>query len=149
MKALAEESPQECLVMKAFDVLKKQAQERHPGNKPEDIRLRDRLYDALREEYHTLKLLQKVVALAIANQADSLSLRAALKLSQLHTLILQDAFGRTASKFAIACTQIRVNCRCAFFSSASVRPIAGQNPPASRSAPLPSAVQKRQTARLA
>ena len=95
-RAVAKETPQECLMNKGFLALKMQAEQRYPGKRPEDIRLRNLLCDSLSEEYHKLKMLQRAASLAVAFRIDELSLRAALKFTQLHNLILQDATGRIA-----------------------------------------------------
>lgn len=78
----------------------KQAEEKHPGNKPEDVRARYQLNQALRTEFHALKKLLAEVNLAIRDRAEKAGLEAALKISSLQTIILQDAFGRTARKAA-------------------------------------------------
>lgn len=88
------------LVNQAFSALSKQAEEKHPGNKPEDIRARRQLHQALQIEFHTLKKLQALVNEAINDRAEKAGLEAALKISSLQTIILQDAFGRTARKAA-------------------------------------------------
>jgi len=96
LRAMVKQTREECLVMRAFDALRKQAAERYPGTKPEDVRLRNQRYEVLRNEYHTLKVLLKHAENAVAQQIDPLSLRAALKFSQLRTLILQEAIGQSA-----------------------------------------------------
>ncbi|HUI05548.1 MAG TPA: hypothetical protein VL486_00930 [Verrucomicrobiae bacterium] len=90
LRAAGKKTRQEYLVYRGFDALKKQADERHPGNNPSDIQLRSHTYKALRKEYHTLRMIVKVVGLAVAHQMEPLSLRIALRLSQLHALILRD-----------------------------------------------------------
>jgi len=88
------------VIVKPFFKLAEQAEERHPGNNPTDISARNQLNRNLRREFAALRGLVWGVNDAIAYRAKSLGLRAALKLSWLHTLILLDAFGRTASKAA-------------------------------------------------
>src|SRR5712692_3871593 len=86
--------------VKPFFKLAEQAEARHPGNSPEDIRARNQLNRKLRTEFHSLKGLIFKVNETTMTKAETNGLKAALKLSTLHALILQDAFGRTASKFA-------------------------------------------------
>lgn len=85
---------------KAFPSLQKQAEEKYPGTKPADIQARHRLYRELQTEYHALKKLLGQVNEAIGNRAEKAGLEAALKISTLQTIILQDAFARTARKAA-------------------------------------------------
>ena len=85
---------------KDFEALSKQAAEKYPGTKTENIQARKRLYRDLQIEFHTLKKLLAKVNEAIMNQAEKAGLEAALKISTLQTVILQDAFGRTARKAA-------------------------------------------------
>src|SRR5713101_7806811 len=86
--------------VKPFFKLAEQAEAHHPGNSPEDIRARNQLNRKLRTEFHSLKGLIFKVNETTMTKAETNGLKAALKLSTLHALILQDAFGRTASKFA-------------------------------------------------
>ena len=88
------------LVEQAFSALSKQAEEKHPGNKPEDISARRQLHRTLQTEFHMLKKLQALADEAIKDRAEKAGLEAALKISVLQTIILQDAFGRTARKAA-------------------------------------------------
>lgn len=83
-----------------FDALDKQAEAKHPGNKPEDVSARKRLRRELATEFHALKKLIGVVNEIVEKRIDRASLEAALKISTLQTTILQDAFGRTAKKAA-------------------------------------------------
>ena len=96
LRAAAKKTRQDCLVLKGFDALKKQAEERYPGNKPADIQIRDRLHEALRKEYHETKVILKVVGLSVAHQLELLSLRTTLKMAQLYALVLQDMLGQDA-----------------------------------------------------
>jgi hypothetical protein len=77
-----------------------QAEERHPGKKSEDIRAKVKLSQALRMEFHGLKGLIARVNDAIERKGEVVGLKAALKLARLDTIVLQDAFGRTARKAA-------------------------------------------------
>jgi hypothetical protein len=86
--------------MKPYWMLENQAEERHPGKNPEDIRARYQLHRKLRAEYHTLKMLIIKVNSKVEDKVETAGLNAALQLSRLHTLILQDAFARTAKKAA-------------------------------------------------
>ena len=53
MKALAKLLLDELPMRRPYFAFERQAAERHPGHKPEDLRARHRLTDALRTEYHT------------------------------------------------------------------------------------------------
>lgn len=90
------------LVQKAigggFDALSKQAEEKYPGHKPEDIQARKRMRQNLEIEFHALKKLIGSVNEEILNRAALAGLDAALKISTLQTIVLQDAFSRTARK---------------------------------------------------
>lgn len=84
----------------AFDALRKQVEDKHPGKRPEDHQIRVRLSRELEIEFHALKKMTGTVNEEIQNRAAMAGLDAALKLSTLQTIILQDAFGRTARKAA-------------------------------------------------
>jgi len=99
-KAITKGTYRDSLIVKPFFKLAEQAEARHPGNSPEDIRARNQLNRKLRTEFHSLKGLIFKVNETIMSKAETNGLKAALKLSWLHTLILLDAFGRTASKVA-------------------------------------------------
>jgi len=99
-KAMAKMNPQDFLTYKAFTALAKQAKEKYPGNKDEDRRARYKYLQELRTEYHALKLLWAKTNKAIDDRAEKAGREAALKISTLQTIILQDAFGRTARKAA-------------------------------------------------
>ena len=86
------------LMADAFQSLSQQAKEQYPGNKPENIRARKRVDRALTIEYHALKKLIGIVNEEIQQRAALAGLDAALKISTLQTIILQDAFSRTARK---------------------------------------------------
>jgi len=83
---------------RAFLALKEQAGERHPGRKPGDIQVRQRLTSALWDEFHTLKLLIISVNQTMQAKLERISLEAGLKFSALHSLILEDAFAQTARR---------------------------------------------------
>jgi hypothetical protein len=83
-----------------FGALEKQAEQKHPGNKPEDISAKRRLHRELWTEFHALKMLLGKINKAIGERTERAGLEAALKISTLQTVILQDAFGRTAKKAA-------------------------------------------------
>src|SRR5713101_3085013 len=99
-KAITKGTYRDSLIVKPFFKLAEQAEAHHPGNSPEDIHARNQLNRKLRTEFHSLKGLIFKVNETITRKAETNGLKAALKLSTLHTLILQDAFGRTASKAA-------------------------------------------------
>ena len=100
MKALVKLPLHELPVQRPYFAFEKQAAERHPGSKPEDIRARHRLTDALWREFHTLKLLMRQVDQTMQRKVETISLQAALQLSALHALILEDALTHTATRAA-------------------------------------------------
>jgi len=104
MKALVKLPLHELPVQRPFFAFEKQAGERRPGHGPDDIRAKHRLTDALCGEFHTLKLLIRQVNRATQQKVESLGLEAALRLSALHALILQDAFGHAATHAAALLT---------------------------------------------
>ena len=100
LEAEKKKSIDEAFTMKPYRVLTKQADERHPGNKPEDIRAKSKIEKALRKEFHMLKLLIFLANEQAESTGETSGLEAALKLAKLQTIVLQDAFGRTARKAA-------------------------------------------------
>lgn len=86
--------------MKPFPAFDKLAEEKYPGKNSEDIRAKNQLTEKLSREYQVLKLLILDTNEIIQNRIGRAGLEAALKLSTLQTIILQDAFARTASKAA-------------------------------------------------
>jgi hypothetical protein len=86
--------------VKPFFKLAEQAEERHPGKKPEDIRRGNKLNRQLRTEFHTLKKLIYKANEIMRSKTETIRLKLGLKLSTLHSLILRDAIGRTARKTA-------------------------------------------------
>lgn len=82
----------------AFQALAKQAEDKYPGHKPEDQRARARMRQDLEIEFHALKKLGGIVNEEIQSRAALAGLDAALKISTLQTIVLQDAFSRTARK---------------------------------------------------
>jgi hypothetical protein len=96
-QAMAKLALDELPTRRPYFAFQEQAGERHPGNKLEDLRARRRLADALWKDYHTLKLLIWDVNQAMQRKVQSTALQAALRLSALHALILQDAFAQTES----------------------------------------------------
>lgn len=87
-------------LIKPFIILADQAEEIHPGRKPDEIGAKIKLNRKLRHEYQTLKLLIFRVNDETKSRIEKLGTKAALKLATLQTVILQDAFGRTAKKAA-------------------------------------------------
>jgi hypothetical protein len=84
-----------------YQALAKQAEERHPGNRPDQMAAFNKLSEKLWTEYQTLRNLAIQINSAVMERLEVFGLKAALKLSTLQTVILQDAFGRTASKAAL------------------------------------------------
>ncbi len=104
MRALAKLPLNELPVRRPYFAFEEQAGERHPGHNPEDNRARHHLTEALWNEFHTLKLLFWWVNMAMQRKVESIGLQAALRLSALHALILQDALAQTARKTAALLT---------------------------------------------
>ena len=99
-KALAKGTYRDSPVVKPFFKLAEQAEDRHPGNNPANIRLQDQLNRNLRMEFAALRGLVWNVNDTINDKAELLRLKVALKLSRLHSIILLDAFARSCSKAA-------------------------------------------------
>jgi len=99
-RAMARGTFQDAPVFKPYDALREQANQRHPGKKPEEYRAMVNLNRALRLEYHALKALILHVNHAVTMHIAFTGLRATLKLAKLETIVRQDAFTRTASKAA-------------------------------------------------
>lgn len=100
MQAIAKGTYEGSPFIRPFLALADQAEAKHPGKKPEDIRAKIALNRALRTEYHGLKGLIITVNEAVKMKGEAAGLKAALKLARLETIVLQDAFGRTARKAA-------------------------------------------------
>ena len=87
--------------MKPYKALYEQAEEAHPGNKTEDIVARNALMRKLQTEYSVLRRLIHDINRTVILETEKTGMKAALGLSKLQTVILQDAFGRTAAKAAL------------------------------------------------
>jgi len=109
-RAMGEAGPPEnTLLFKPYEALQNQAEDRFPGNRPEEVHARIKLNRALRKEFHTLKLLAIEINQDILKRGEVNGLKAALRLARLETMILQDAFGRTARKAAEWIEDIKSN----------------------------------------
>jgi hypothetical protein len=95
MRALSKTNFQDLPNIRPYLALIEQAEGRNPGKKPEDSRARFKLTQALRLEFHGLKLLIGMVNDDIEKKGEIFGIKAALKLAKLETIVLQDAFGRT------------------------------------------------------
>lgn len=93
LKAWAERTFDELPMRKPYFALESLACERHPGRNPEDIRARNRLTNALWNEFRTLQLLLRNVSMTVLQKVENTAMEAALRLSALHSLIEQDAYG--------------------------------------------------------
>jgi hypothetical protein len=100
MKAMVKLPLHELPVQRPYLALEKQAAERHPGNQPEDLRARHRLTAALWREFRKLQLLLRQVDDAMWRKVETTAMQAALQLSALHALILEDALAHTAAHHA-------------------------------------------------
>jgi hypothetical protein len=83
-------SDQETPFGKPFFILNKQAEEQHPGHKPEDIRSQHRIARNLRGEYQTLKKIIFQTNEKLKSKVEIWKLKASLQLSIIETLLLQD-----------------------------------------------------------
>ena len=99
-KSISKDSEKTSPVSRPYFALNDQAKEQHPGKQPEDQRSYIKLCRSLRAEYHALKTLILLVNDSVKTKGEVAGLKAALKLARLESIVLQDAFGRTASKAA-------------------------------------------------
>jgi len=97
LKVLVKLPINELPIRRPYYAFEEQAGELHPGQKSDDIRARHRMTDVLWGEFHTLKLLIRLVNQVTQRKVESISLQAALQLSALHALILEDVLGHMAT----------------------------------------------------
>jgi hypothetical protein len=95
MKAMGKGTYRQTPFNMPFYALAQQAKESWPGKSPEHIRKGEELYRKLRMEYQALKMLINNVNREIETKTETIRLKAALQLSKLQTLTLQDAFAQT------------------------------------------------------
>jgi hypothetical protein len=107
VRVVAEQPYREWPWVKPYFKLAKRATERHPGKRSEDIRMGNQLDRQLRMEFHALKKLVFKANGIIKGKAETIGLKTGLKLSIIHTLILQDAIGRTARRTAAYVTHYK------------------------------------------
>ena len=88
----------ESLFQRPYDLLEKQAEERESGKTRQSVEARHWLIRKLQSDFHLLKTIVLEVNLCILQGAEALRLKTALRLSLLHSLVLQDAFASTARK---------------------------------------------------
>jgi hypothetical protein len=88
----------ESLFQRPYDLLEKQAEERESGKTRQNVEARHWLRRKLQSDFHLLKTIVLEVNLCILQGAEALRLKTALRLSLLHSLVLQDAFASTARK---------------------------------------------------
>jgi hypothetical protein len=101
LKSKANSTRSQAPDMKPFQALAEQAEETHPGKDNEDIRAYNALVRKLQTEFQTFRSLIHDINKTIILETEKNGMKAALELSRLQTIILQDAFGRTASKAAL------------------------------------------------
>ena len=89
------------IFQKPIKALIEQAEKSHPGKKPEDMAAYNQLSGKLWTDFTTLRNIILQVNKNVTERLEVYGLKAALKMSTLQTLILQDAFGRTARKAAL------------------------------------------------
>lgn len=83
-----------------FSAFKKLAEEKHPGKSPMDAAARSQMAAELYLEFDTLREAVFHINEDIFNRLEVAAVEAALRISTLQALIIQDAFGRTARKAA-------------------------------------------------
>jgi len=102
IKAELKTTPDKAITQqKPFRALMAQAEERHPGKKPEDMAAYNQLSGKLWTDFTTLRTVIFSINIDVSRSLEIYGLKAALKMSTLQTLVLQDAFGRTAKKAAL------------------------------------------------
>jgi hypothetical protein len=92
---------EESLSQKPYRLLKALAEEREPGRTPQNVEARRRLRRKLHSDFQLLKTIILNVNMGIMQGAEALRLKTALRLSQLHSLVLQDAFASTARRSSL------------------------------------------------
>lgn len=102
IKAELKIPPEEAITQqKPFKAFMEQAEKSHPGRKPEDMDAYNQLSRKLWTDFTTLRTILFQSNINVMERLEVYGLKAALKMSTLQTLILQDAFGRTAKKAAL------------------------------------------------
>ena len=101
IKAIANSTYREAPFIRPFSALAEQAEVLFPGKNPDEIRARNKLSNKLHMEVHALLGLITKINESIANKMEVAGVKAALELSTLETLIMQDAFGWIARKVAL------------------------------------------------
>src|SRR5579862_6375730 len=99
-RAVAEGTYRNAPYIKPLFALAEQAEARYPGRKPADIGARHRLSQQLRMEFHSFKILTNTIDEELELKVEMSRLRTRVLTSQLHTLILRDAFTQTSEKAA-------------------------------------------------
>jgi hypothetical protein len=100
LRAIAKGTYRESPYIKPFFALAQQAEDRHPGEKQENVRARQVFSQNLRMEYQALKSMINSINEVIRVQAQMNRLMIRALAVQLHGLILQDAFAQTAGRTA-------------------------------------------------
>jgi hypothetical protein len=85
-----------------FFALSKQARERWPKSDQEGIQKAAEFCRNIRMEFHALKMLIDITNSGLENRTETSRLRAALQLSRLHSLILEDSTVRTGIEQSIS-----------------------------------------------
>jgi hypothetical protein len=98
MRTIAKGSRQASPFLKPYQGMRQQAEDRYPGDKPEAVRARIIFNKEQRFEYKSLLELIDMANEITETGAKTFGMKAALKLARLETIVLQDAFGRTARK---------------------------------------------------
>jgi hypothetical protein len=98
LKAIAKGTYRGLPYVKPFYALNEQVEASVPGSTPEDVKTRNQLARQLRTEFHALKVLIATVNEIMTRKAETIGLKVALKPSTIHSMILQDAFGRTSRR---------------------------------------------------
>src|ERR1700730_16782361 len=88
LRAVAKGNYYESPYIKPFFALAKQAEDRHSGQRPENLRARQELSRILRKEYHALKTLINNINSEVQSKTEMIQLKIDALASKLHWLIL-------------------------------------------------------------
>lgn len=86
------------LFFRPYDAFEKQIGKQHPGNKQREVETKRALTRQLHSEFHVLKTIILHVNIFLMERAETIRLRAALRLSELQASALQDAFACTGAR---------------------------------------------------
>ncbi len=99
LRAMTEKTYRESPFIKPFFALQAQAERRHPGHTPEDLRSQHELNKKVRMEFHALRGLVNDVNRGLQIDTEIARLKTSELACLLHKLILEDAFGQTSQSW--------------------------------------------------